>query len=104
MLQLKKMFSGVQSLLTKYNNAKKKETKDKYYEEIKTKLDEQHVERVFKEDLQREKNEQKQRKQLQKKLDATLKRQNKLERERARQDAKLKKIESQQALANRLLS
>ena len=88
MLQLKNMFGGVKTLLTKYNKAKKQETKDKYYNEIKDKLDTQHVERVFKEDLQRQKQEEKQRKKLEKKLNAALKRQRKLDKERARQDAK----------------
>ena len=104
MLRLKNMFSGVKTLLGKYNKAKKQETRDKYYEEIKVKLDTQHVDKVFKEDLKRQKNEQKQRNQLQKKLDAVVKRQGKLERERARQDKRLKNITKQQALSSRLLS
>ena len=104
MKSLKKMFSGVQSLLNKYNAAKKQETKDKYYEEIKTRLDTQNINRVFKEDLQRQNNEQKARTKLQKKLNATLKRQDKLEKERTRQDTRLKRITQQQALSSRLLS
>ena len=104
MLQLQNMFRGVKTLLSKYNNSKKQETKDKYYEEIKTKLDTQHIDKVFKDDLKKQQNEQKQRKQLQKKLDAAVKRQGKLDRERARQDKKLKKLREQQELSSRLLS
>ena len=74
MKSLKNMFRGVQTLPTKYNKAKKQETKDKYYQEIKDKLDTQEIDKVFKEDLRKQKNEQKQRKQLQKKLDAAVKR------------------------------
>ena len=104
MLQLKNMFHGVKTLLSKYNKSKKQETRDKYYNEIKTKLDTQQVDKVFKEDLKRQKQEQKQRKQLQKKLDAAVKRQGKLEKERARQDKKLEKITREQTLSSRLLS
>ena len=104
MQSLKKMFSGVQGLLGKYNRAKKQETRDKYYEEIKTKLDTQHIDKVFKEDLKRQNNEQKQRIQLQKKLDAAVKRQGKLERERARQEKRLRNISKKQAQSSRLLS
>ena len=104
MLSLKKMFSGVQTLLGKYNKAKKQETRDKYYDEIKTKLDTRQIDKVFKEDLERQKNEQKQKKQLQKKLDAALKRQKKLDKERARQDTRLRRISRQQVLSSRLLS
>ena len=104
MLQLKKMFSGVQNLLGKYNKAKKQETRDKYYNEIKTKMDTQQITKVFKEDLKKQKNEQKLRNQLQKKFDAAVRRQGKLERERARQDNRLKNISKEQALSFRLLS
>lgn len=108
MLSLKNMFKGVKSLLNKYNSAKKKDTKDKYYEEIKTKLDTQNINRVFKEDLVRQKQEEKQRKkqrkELQKKLNAALKQQKKLNKERAKQNAKLEKMKKQQTLSNRLLS
>ena len=104
MLSLKKIFSGVQSLLGKYNKAKKQETRDKYYNEIRTKMDTQQINKVFKEDLRRQNNEQKRWKQLQKKLDAAVKRQGKLERERARQDKRLKNITKEQALSSRLLS
>ena len=104
MLSLKKMFSGVQGLLGKYNRAKKQETRDKYYNEIKTKLDTQQIDKVFKDDLKRQNNEQKQKKQLQKKLDAAIKRQGKLERERARQDKRLENLSKQQAQSSRLLS
>ena len=104
MLQLKKMFSGVQSLLNKMNKAKKQETREKYKAEIGKKLDEQNINRVFKEDLARQKQQEKQRKHLKKKLDAALKRQDKLNKERARQDAKLKKLREQRELSSRLLS
>ena len=100
MLRLRDMFHGVKTLLGKYNKAKKQETRDKYYGEIKTKLDTQQINKVIKEDLKK----QKQRKQLQKKLDAAVKRQGKLDKERARQDKKLKKLREQQELSSRLLS
>lgn len=77
MLSLKKMFKGVQTLLTKMNSAKGQETKDKYYGEIKEKLDEQNINRVFKDDLKRQKKEQKERarqdKVLKKRLEDTIK-------------------------------
>ena len=97
MIQLKNMFRGVKTLLTKYNNSKKQETKDKYYQEIKDKLDTQQIDKVFKEDLKKQKSEQKQRNILQKKLDAAVKRQGKLERETARQDKRLKNISKEHA-------
>ena len=100
MLQLKNMFRGIQTLLGKYNKAKKQETKDKYYGRIKEKLDTQNINKLVKEDIQR----QKQRKQMEKRLKAAQKQQRKLEKERARQDAKLKKLRKQRDLANRLLS
>ena len=100
MLQLKNMFHGVKTLLTKYNKAKKQETRDKYYNEIKTKLGTQHIDKVFKEDLKR----QKQQNILRKKLHAVVKRQGKLERERARQDKRLEKISKKQVQTSRLLS
>ena len=61
MLRLQNMFKGVKTLLTKYNKAKKQDTKVKYYEEIKSKLDTQHINKIFKEDLVRQKQEQKER-------------------------------------------
>ena len=100
MQSLKNMFHGVKTLLTKYNNAKKQETRDKYYSEIKMKMDSQQINKALKE----QKKEQKQRKQLQKKLDAAVKRQGKLERERARQDKRLKNLSKKQAQSSRLLS
>ena len=100
MLQLKNMFHGVKTLLTKYNNAKKQETRDKYYNEIKMRMDSQQINKALKE----QKREQKERKQLQKKLDAAVKRQGKLERERARQDKRLKNLSKKQAQSSHLLS
>ena len=104
MLQLKNMFKGVKTLLTKYNSSKKKETKEKYYNEIKDKLDTQHVDKVFREDIQRPRQGEKQRKQIENRLKAAQKRQRKLENERVRQDKKLTKLEEQRRLSNRLLS
>ena len=108
MLSLKKMFSGVQTLLSKMNRAKTQGTKDKYYQEIKEKLDTQNINRVFKEDLLHQEKEQKERAKkeriLQKNLEKSINRQKKLEKERARQDAKLKKMSEQQTLSARLLS
>ena len=103
MLQLKNMFRGVKTLLSRYNKARKQQTKDKYYEEIRTKLDNQHVDKVFKEDIQRQKQGENQRKQMEKRLKAALKQQRKLEKERVRQDAKMKKLRKQQELSSRLL-
>ena len=104
MQSLKNMFKGVQTLLSKYNKAKKQETKDKYYNEIKMKMDSQQINKVFKEDLKRQKQGQKERRNLQKKLDAAVKRQEKLEKERARQDKKLKNLSKKRTQSSRLLS
>ena len=78
MKSLKSLFTGVQTLLSKMNKARKQETKDKYYQEIKEKLHAQNTTRLWKEYLQHQKQQQKQRKELQRKLNAALKRQNKL--------------------------
>ena len=67
-------------------------------------MDTQNINRVFKEDIQRQKQEQKVRSKLQKNLEISIKQQDKLEKERARQDAKLKKMSEQQTLSDRLLS
>ena len=77
MQSLKSLFKGVQILLNKMNNSKKQETKNKYYQEIKDQLDTQNINRVFKEDLLRQKQEQKVRTKLQKNLEKSIKRQDK---------------------------
>ena len=111
MNNLAKAFKGFNTLLNKIQDAKRPETKKKYEDLLRRKIDAT-SEKTRKTNLlmqeRREKTErkmeEKRQKRLQKQLNAALKRQKKLERERKIQDAKFKKLRKEQELKSRLLS
>ena len=108
MKSLTNLFKSVNTLLNKIDTSKRKETKDKYQEQLQQKLENAITDESWKQDLIRQKQEENncaaQKKSLQKKLRDTLKNQKKMDYKRKRQDAKFKKLKEQQALSKRLLS
>ena len=96
------MFSrhGLKSLLIKFWNAVRPATQRKYIEQLERKVDDA----LEKNTREIQKNNQRKEKRLQKQLDAALKRQVRLERERRRQDGKFKKLRKEQELSSRLLT
>lgn len=99
---------GFKTLLKKIEAAKCPQTKQKYQDELKRKM-EISLEKAWSNDLllQKKRLERRQKKReanLQKQLNAAIKRQKKLERERKIMDDKFKRLKKEQELKSRLMS
>ena len=104
MTSLTNLFKRMKSLLYKISSVKKVGTKEKYQEQLQ-RVNEGIVNMSWGQDLERQEKQERSRAAiLQKKLNAALKRQKKMDIERKKQNSRLEKLEKQQALSRRLLS
>ena len=104
MKSLTNLFKRTKSLLNKISSVKKVETKQKYQEQLQ-KVSEEIVDKSWAKDLEHQKKQQRSCGAiLQKKFNAALKRQKKMDIERKKQNSKIQKMEKEKSLSNRLLS
>ena len=104
MNSLVKIFRGFRTLLNKIGAVKRPETKKKYQDELKRKMDASLEKQRINTLLIQERRRRLEEKRFQKELNAAIKKQKKLERERKMLDSKFKGLKKKQELKSRLMT